>query len=310
MNIELSNLQAFVAVAELGSFHAAAEALHLSQPALSRRISNLEDALGTRLFDRTTRRVSLTLLGRELSHKARFLLNEVESSLLGIRDLTDVWKSEVVVACVPSVVRYFLAPVLLRYHERYRKIRVRILDEGANECLSSVMNGKAEFGLNFIGSQETDVEFESMLHEPFVLACRRDDPISRKHSVTWAELAGQPFITVSKSTGIRLVLDLALADVPGRPIWTYEVQHVSMLPAMVEAGLGVAAVPRLAIADRPNSPLTGVPLVNPVVTRTLGLIRRRSRSLSPAAQQLYTMIAQTRQNTGEADSTVLEPVAD
>jgi DNA-binding transcriptional LysR family regulator len=245
-----------------------------------------------------------------LSHKARFLLNEVESSLLGIRDLTDAWKSEVVVACVPSAVYYFLPSVLVRYHELYPNIRVRILDEGANDCLSSVMNGKAEFGLNFIGAQEADVEFEPVLNEPFVLACRRDDPISRKPNVSWAELAGHPFITVSKSTGIRLLLDLALADVPNRPIWTYEVQHVSMLPALVEAGLGVAAVPRLAIPDRPHSRLTSVPLVNPVVMRTLGLMRRRGRSLSPAAEQLYAMIAQTRQDMKLPESMTLESVDD
>jgi DNA-binding transcriptional LysR family regulator len=200
--------------------------------------------------------------------------------------------------------------VLRRYHERYPNIRVRILDEGANDCLSSVMNGKAEFGLNFIGAQEADVQFEAVLHEPFVLACRRDDPISRKLNVSWAELAGHPFITVAKSTGMRLLLDLALADLPARPTWSYEVQHVSMLPALVEAGLGVAAVPRLAMPDRQDSPLTSVPLVNPVVMRTLGLMRRRGRSLSPAAEHLYTMIAQTQQDMTQRHSTTLEPVAD
>ena len=310
MNLELANLRAFVAVAELGSFHAAADALHLSQPALSRRIANLEEALGARLFDRTTRRVSLTLVGRELSHKARFLLNQVESSLLGIQDLTDAWKSEVTIACVPSAVYYFLPTVLLRYQSKFPNIRVRILDEGANECLSSVIRGEAEFGLNFIGAQEPDVAFEPILREPFVLVCRRDDPLSRRRKLSWAEVASRRFITVSKSTGIRLLLDLALAEVSARPNWFYEVRHVSMLPALVEAGLGVAAVPRLAVPTARHSPLGMIPLINPIVTRTLGLMRRRGRSLSPAAEQLYAMIAQTRRDIKKAGLVSLEAVAD
>jgi DNA-binding transcriptional LysR family regulator len=308
MSLELANLRAFVAVAELGSFHAAAETLHLSQPALSRRISNLEEMLGARLFDRTTRRVSLTVVGRELSHKARFLLNQVESSMLGIRDLTEAWKSEVWLASVPSAVYYFLPPVLLRYREKFPNIKVGILDEGANGCLSSVLSGEAEFGLNFIGAEEADIEFEAILREPFVLVCRRDDPLSLKEQVSWAEVAGHCFIAISRSTGTRLLLDLALAEVSPRPSWFYEVQHLSMLPALVAAGLGVAAVPRLAVSKTQHSQLATVPLVDPIVTRTLGVIRRRGRSLSAPAEQLYAMIAETGQDMRKAGAISLELV--
>src|SRR6185295_1568623 len=138
MNLDLTDLRAFMAVAELGSFRAGADALHLSQPALSRRIANLEEELGVQLFERTTRRVSLTVAGRELSHKARDLLNHLESSLLAIRDLSGAWKSEVGIACVHSAVRHFLPDVLRRYHASFPNVKVRILDEGASDCLSRV----------------------------------------------------------------------------------------------------------------------------------------------------------------------------
>ena len=87
MKFGLSDLEAFVALAELASFRKAAESVHLSQPALSRRIAKLEDALSVRLFDRTTRSVSLTAVGRDFSTKARDLLNELEQSLLAIDDV-------------------------------------------------------------------------------------------------------------------------------------------------------------------------------------------------------------------------------
>ena len=304
MNVELANLRAFVAVAELGSFHAAANALHLSSPALSRRISNLERAVGAKLFDRTTRHVSLTLIGRELSIKARQLLNQVDNALLGIRDFTEGWQSEVVVACVPSAVDYFLPDVLLRFRQRFPKIRVRIFDEGASEGLSRVIRGEAEFGLNFVGIDQPEIVFEPIFEERFVVICRRDDALAKKRKVSWVELSTQPLIAVSRSSGsgIRLMLDLALAESAQQMDWIYEVRHISLLPVLVEAGLGVAVVPRLALPTSHREILAAVPLVDPIVTRTLGLMKRRGRSLSPAAEQLYAMIRDVRH-----DRTRMEP---
>jgi len=290
MNFSLSDLRAFVAVAELSSFRAAATELHLSQPALSRRIEKLEDALGVRLFDRTTRSVEMTAVGREFSRKARELLNGLEESLLGIRDVATRVTGEVTVACVPSAVRYFLPAVLRKYHETWPRIVVRLIDEGANEVLNLIVRNEADFGLNYIGTQEPDVEFEPVLKEPFVVACPPDHPLARKRKVTWAELGQYDYMTVGKASGNRMLLDLALTDVPDRPQWYCEVRHVSTLVSLVEAGLGVAAVPRLAMPPGKHPTLTSVPLVEPTVSRTVGLIRRRGRSLSPAAQQLYDML--------------------
>ncbi len=90
---------------------------------------------------------------------------------------------EVTIACVPSTVYYFLSQVIRRYHERYPKIRVKVFDAGANEVLAAVARGEADFGLNFIGGQETDIEFKPLLEDRFVAACRRDHPLARKRHV-------------------------------------------------------------------------------------------------------------------------------
>src|SRR5688500_12118547 len=108
MNFDLADLRALVAVAELGSFHAAADTLHLSPPALSRRIQKLEDVLGVRLFERTTRYVRLTVTGREFSGKARTLLDDLESALLGIQEVAAMRTGEVTVACVVSAMDAFV----------------------------------------------------------------------------------------------------------------------------------------------------------------------------------------------------------
>jgi DNA-binding transcriptional LysR family regulator len=293
MNFDLADLRAFVAVAELGSFRAAADSIHLSLPALSRRVEKLENALGVRLFERTTRSVNLTAVGRDFSRKARSLLDDLESSLLSMHEVSASQLGEVVIACVPSAVYYFLPKVLKEYREQYPKIRVRIIDDSANAVLESVARGEADFGINIIGTQEPEIDFQAILTEPFVAACRRDHPLAKKREVTWAELSQYDFLTVDKSSGNRLLVDLALTNSNVRPSWCFEARHVSTLLGLVEAGLGVAVVPRLSMPQGEHATLAMVPLVEPTVDRTVGLIHRRGRELPPMARKLYQLIEKT-----------------
>ncbi len=163
INFNLNDLQAFRAVAELSSFRKAADALHVSQPAFSRRIEKLEEALGVRLLERTTRSVSLTTVGREFDRKVQQLLDDLDNTLLGIRGVAGTRMGEVTIACVPSTVYYFLSHVISRYHERFPKIRVKVIDASANEVLAAVSGGDADFGINFIGGQEADIEFKLLV---------------------------------------------------------------------------------------------------------------------------------------------------
>ncbi|MBL8334406.1 MAG: LysR family transcriptional regulator [Rubrivivax sp.] len=295
LQFDLNDLLAFRAVAETGNFRRAAESIHLSQPAFSRRIDKLEQALGVRLLERTTRRVALTAVGRDFARKTAAWLDELDGTLLALRGIAPARLDEVSIACVPSAVYYYVSQVIRRYRERYPRLRVRIHDAGASEVLDVVARGDADFGLNFIGSQEPDIDFQPLARERFVAACRRDHPLARRRRIGWAELAAHDVIAVSKSSGNRLLLDQALAGSARRPEAIYEAEHVTTLLGLVEAGLGVAAVPSLAMPAKDHPLLVSVPLHDPEVTRVLGLIRKRGRSLSPAAQQLYDFFTEMRQ---------------
>ena len=293
-DIALNDLLAFRAVAELGNFRRAAESVHLSQPAFSRRIEKLEQALGVRLLERTTRRVTLTAVGREFEQKVRGVLDELDATLLAVRGIAATRMGEVTIACVPSTVHYYLSDVIRRYHAVAPKVRIKVLDAGANEVLAAVSRGEADFGIDFLGSQEGDLDFEPLVEERFVAACRRDHALARSRRVTWAQLAEHDYISVGRASGNRVLLDQALAGLPRRPQAIYETQHVNTALGLVEAGLGVAAIPSMAMPGRDHPLLVSVPLVDPVVTRKVGLIRRRGRSLSPAARQLYELFSQVK----------------
>ncbi len=294
LKFDLADLQAFSAVAQLGSFRAAAQSIALSQPALSRRIDKLEQALGVRLLERTTRRVSLTTVGRDFARKAQQILSDLDGILLGVEDVASNRMGLVTIACVPSASRYFLPQVLQRFHAKFPKVRIRIHDAHANEVLKVVAQGEADLGLNFMGRQEPDLVFEPLLKERFVLACRRDHPLASKRSVTWSQLAPYHFMSVGKDSGNRLLMDLALAQVPDRPQCVIETRHMQTLLGLVEAGLGIAAVPRMAMPSADQSNVVGIPLVAPVLQRELGLIMRRGATISPAAVQLHSFLSSTK----------------
>jgi DNA-binding transcriptional LysR family regulator len=168
------------------------------------------------------------------------------------------------------------------------------MDDSANQVLLAVARGEADFGLNFIGTQERDLEFEPLLEERFVAACRRDHPLAKRRQVTWAQLAEFDYIAAGKSSGNRLLLDQALAGVKTRPRICYETQHGTTMIGLVEAGLGIAVVPAIAMPAPEHPLLVSVPLVEPAITRKVGLIRRRNSTLSPAAQQFYDLCVELR----------------
>lgn len=290
MKFDLGDLRAFLAVADLGSFRAASEALHLSQSALSRRADKLEEALGVQLLLRTTRKVELTTVGRGFVPRARSVLNELENALVGIQEVSDRLSGLVTIACVPSAVAYFLPGVVRKYHEQYPRISIRIIDESSSQVLMAVARGEADFGLTYIGVNDADIDFKPLLEEPFVAAVRRDHPLAQRDAVDWADLCDHEYISLAQGSGNRFLIDQALAHSGMRPRHFCEVQHVPALVSMVEAGLGVGVVPRLAMPDEEHASLASVPLRNPEVSRTIGLIHRRGKALNPVVRLLYDML--------------------
>ena len=291
INFDLQQLQAFVAVAERGSFRAGADHIHLSAPAVSRRIDKLETILGARLFNRTTREVELTALGRVFLERARSALDDLEAAMLGISDIAASRGGRVTLACVPSAAISFLPSVVRPFSERYPLIRIRVIDEAAGEVLAGVMKGECDFGINFMGGQIPGVEFAPLHRDSFVLAVPRGHALATRAAVHWRDLARERLITVARSSGNRQLLDDALAKAGIEPSYQLEVNHIATLLGMVDAGLGLAAVPRLALP--PGHPtLAGIPLRGPSVSRVLGLVTRRGSTLRAPAQVFHDYLLQ------------------
>lgn len=290
INLEIGELQAFIAVAEQSSFKAAADGLFISQPALSRRIEKLESSLKVRLFERTTRRVSLTDAGRQFLVHAEAVINQLQQAVEGMSRSSEQRKEHVTVACVASVANQLLPDVLKDFAQRHPEVFVRVIDESAPEVLECVVSGTADFGINFIGGQEADIDFRAINTERYVLIVRNDHPLADRPAVTWSALAGERLVSVSQSSTNRMLIDHALSRVEIRPNIQYEINHTIGAIGLVAAGLGVAILPGLLNDQRANRGLVSIPLTEPVITRTLGLITRKGSRLHPEAQALADLL--------------------
>ncbi|WP_353182651.1 LysR family transcriptional regulator [Bosea sp. (in: a-proteobacteria)] len=292
MRVDVLGLQAFVSIAERGSFRAAASHLNLSQTALSHRIRKLEEALGTPLFLRTTRQVSLTAAGTTLLPRARRIFEDLGSALGEVRVETREGAEQVSVGCLPTIAVHCMPSVIAAFARRHPGIGVRVHDNSASEIADKVQSGEAEFGVTIVAANRWDLELKPVVKEPFVLLSHRSMPLAAAPALSWAQLQGEPLVRVSAETGNRILIDDALGARREALSWRYEVQRVVTAVSLVRAGIGYAIVPQLALDGLADGELVAVPLRSPGVTRTLGIVTRKSVPLRPAARDLLALLSQ------------------
>lgn len=292
MAFDLRNLHHFIAVADLGSFTLAADARALSQPALSRAIRLLEDDLGTRLFDRDGREVSLTPAGVRLLPIARRLVREAELGLDDMQAFIHGSRGRVVVAALPSLAATLLPDALVAFKDAHPDIDVQVLDSLAGDVIAAVRDGHADIGLTIRPAEPSDLQFSHLMDDPFCLVRHRSgDPA--QDSASWADLASSPFIAMTKNTSVRETTDRAFAEAGQAPRPLFECRHVATVGALVAKGLGQTALPALTLSHLASDALAWAPLVSPTVWRDIGLVSRPDR-VSRQARHFADLIMSQR----------------
>ena len=290
MKIDTLGVQAFIAIADHGTFNRAAESLHITQTALSRRVQNLEAFLGVKLVERTTRSVSLTRVGEDFLPQARRLLTDLASALLEIRESGKAFRGDVTIACVPSVGVHYLPRIVQHYAASHPRNRLRILDHSSSGVAAAVLRREAEFGIHMQVGGHPELTSIPLLEDRMVLVCRADHRLAGKRSLAWKQLEPYPVIFPGTESGNRPHLDMALERHKVKLQAFYEVQRSSTAVGMVAKGVGVAVVPALAVQADAYPQLRVIRLVDPVISRNIVLVSRANAQLSPAAQALYDLI--------------------
>lgn len=282
INCEILDVKAFLAVVDAGSFHRAALQLNMTQPTVSRRVRALEAALSVTLLERTTRRVTLTSIGRALDPMLRRVVCEFENCTFSLGDFGARHPGEVTIASIATAASSFLPRLLKRFSMAHPDVRFRIVDLSAEEGLDCVARGEAEFGINFLGASRSDLKFTPLIDDDFVVACHANHKFASRDFVRWSDLSAQRLI-ISQRSGNRALIDQALAKSNLRLNWSVEVVHLSTSFGLVEAGVGMSIVPRMAAPLTANRSIAIVTVCEPVVRRTVGIIERHATQLSRAA---------------------------
>ena len=209
-DIELRQLRYFLAVAETLHFSKAAERLGMAQPPLSKQIKRLEEHVGHRLFDRTTRGVKLTLAGQLLAERARGTLEKVEDDLAQVRRLGRGEEGTLTVGFSGSVMFTNLPAAIQSYRRRYPKVELRLRELVTSAQLSALLGGTINLAFLRDGDPTEGIAMSTLLEEPFVAVLPESHGLARKRILRVQDLRGEPFIFYARRMG-PLAFDRTIA---------------------------------------------------------------------------------------------------
>ena len=280
-------LQAFAAVARSGSFSAAAEQLFLTQPAISKRIALLEQQLDSRLFDRVGRQVLLTEAGRALLPHAESVLRELQLAQRHLHDLRGGVTGVLALGISHHLGLHRLPPLLQRFIRQYPEVRLDIEFLDSEQAYDKVLRGELELGIITLAPEEKPpLQQQRVWRDELVVAVANNHPRAAQRRVSARALSQHRAILPGLNTYTgqivtklfeqqRLTLDVAL-----------ETNYLESIRSMVEIGLGWSILPRLMICDD----LCGIALSGLALSRNLGVVSHRDRTLSNAGSALLQIL--------------------
>lgn len=280
--MQLHQLRYAVAIAQEGSFTRAAAKLYMAQPSLSVQIRKLESELGVRLFERLGRSAVPTSTGESFLAHARRILAEVDRLHAQMEEIKDLKRGRVALGVLPSVGTRLLPDILTAYHQRHPGVDLILLEQDQDasaEFQRRVHQGELDIAVVRMPVVQPGLEARTLLREPLVAILPPGHPLVGMGSVPLAELADETFVALRAGNGLRLLMDEMCAHADFAPRISVETSQLSIMWSMVQSGLGVALLPRLAAGDQARR----VRIEDAYANRELGVVWRSTESLSPPA---------------------------
>lgn len=289
--MDIDALRAFVAVAETGSFSAAAERLFITQPAISKRIAALESELDTALFDRLGRRIRATTAGAALLARARAILNEVEDAKRSLANLAGTVVGPLSLGTSHHIGLHRLPPALKRYSQTYPGVRLDLRFMDSEQACGAVERGELELAM--VTLPRDPARALSLIHvwdDPLEIVVGTAHPLARKRRLPMSALCDYPAILPGAGTYTREIILSALQPVRADLKIGLSTNYLEVLKMLVSIGLGWSALPHTLI-DRE---LKVVHIEKVAIRRELGIVTHGARSLSNAAGAMIRIVREMR----------------
>ncbi|ANB02621.1 LysR family transcriptional regulator [Ectothiorhodospira sp. BSL-9] len=279
------NLKAFLAVANTGSFSEAAQTLHLTQPAVSKRVAALESELGQRLFDRIGRRISVTEAGRVLLPRARLILEDLAETRRLLDNLSDRVEGPLVLATSHHVGLRRLPPVLKTFARRYPAVELDIRFMESEEACRAAELGQVDLAVVTLPEQPSPLLTRQRIwDDPLAAMVAKDHPLASR-TCTPEALSGYPAILPPEGTFTRRLVNAAFSTQGMAPTRVLETHYLETLQMMISIGLGWGVLPLSMGAGLHHLDLPGL-----TMHRELGWVTHRDRTRSNAASVMLAML--------------------
>ncbi len=286
INIKYRPLKAFLLAVETKSFTHAASQLGVTQPSLTALINDLEDVLDVRLFERTTRSITLTAAGMEFRDRVQRPMADLEEAYRSMLDLAAVRRGVIVIGALPSTSLTLVPPALGMLRKRHPKLEIRVVEAHNDELIAMLRTNQIEFALATLLTQAPDLSFTPLIADSFFAVFQPDHPASASESLHWHDLLPFDLILLSQGSSARQQFDRAVLPDAAVAGLRYDVTHMATAALLVRQRLGVAVLPRLALPALHLEGLQSRPIEDDSAQRNIGVLHRRDRQLSPAAQAL------------------------
>lgn len=281
--MDTNSLRTFITTAELESFSLAADQLYLTQPAISKRIAALEEELGTKLFDRIGRHVSLTEAGRTLLQRARLILQEVEDSRRLISNLSGKVSGKLSIGTSHHIGLHRLPPVLRRYSADYPDVELDLHFMDSEAACRAVLAGDLELGIVTLPPEALEgLDTEIIWHDPLAIVVGLDHALAKAKNLNLNQLAEYPAILPAQGTYTRELLEQAFSPRQLKLKTGMTTNYLETIKMMVVVGLGWSLLPHTMLDDS----LAAQKVKGLQLHRQLGVVRHRGRSLSNAASKM------------------------
>lgn len=298
--MERDEIEAFVAIARLGAFTRAARALHLSQPAVSRRIELLEQTLGASLFERLRGGVVLTEAGHTFLPYAEAVLASLHDGVEAVRALAQEDRGTITLALVGTLASTILTDSLRRFRDAHPKVRLLLRTAKSDEVSALVRRGEATLGLRYFADPHPDLICHPIHAEAMVVVCSSRHRLATVRTLDPQVLAGEPWVTFpmrpdpsADSIGRALERQLAACGLGGAEIVV--IDGLTAQKRLIEAGFGLGLLPESSVQEELRlGTLKALKIPAMRLTIPVTMVHRRRAYLSGAARRLMAVLVQSK----------------
>jgi DNA-binding transcriptional LysR family regulator len=281
MDLQLTHLRTLQAIAQHGSFSRAAQALRLTQPAVSMQVRHLEQALGLPLLERVGKRAFPTRAGQLLLTHADRAVRELEAGVERVQALRGVVAGRVRLGTSASISIYLLPPALRRFRARYPETEIVVVTGNAAEITRAIVANTLDVGIVSLPVRERELAVTPFFRDELV-AIAPPEPVWRRLKVVDAgTLAGHPLILFEAGATLRRVIDGWFHRAGASPRSPMELGNTEAIKKLVEAGLGLSVTSWFSVKSEVRARTLTAMRLTPPLERQLGLVRRRDKPRTP-----------------------------